>query len=112
MKLAKTFEGAELSRNVLRSIEDITEQIVADLIEGYDTQLFKDGKHLSAPDKQALGSFLKNETSIKLTVAVSISEKTLDDLYIYPTDNAQALLTSFPSTEHLEKTLEGNADAD
>lgn len=109
MKLSETFEDAELSRSVLRSLEDVIEQVVNELVDGYDTQLFKDGKALPTVSKRALKSSLRNRVVIKLAVSATINEKLLDDLDIYPQSIDQTLLMSF-TPEELVK-VGGNEDA-
>lgn len=109
MKLSKTLEDHELSRSVLRSLEDVIEQVVNELVDGYDTQLFKDNIALPPVSKRALKSSLRNRVAIKLSVSATINDKLLDDLDIYPQSIDQTLLMSFTPEEPAK--VGGNEDA-
>ncbi len=91
MKLAKTFDGTELPKEVNLSLQPIYAGLVDELVEEYDTRLVANGEHLSAEDKDRLRKYLKHDLAVKLSVSASITEKKLHDWQIHPISTYQQI---------------------
>lgn len=91
MKLAKTFEGTELPKEVDLSLRSIYAGLVDELVEEYDARLNANEKHLSAEDKDRLRKYLRYDIVVRLSVSASITEKKLEDWQINPISTYQQI---------------------
>ena len=98
MKLSQTLDRNELSREVLESIEPLTQANINELIEKYCTQLEKNGKRLDKGDKVRLAQLIRSDKlKVGMSISSSITSKLLEDNDIFP-----VLINSSASPEYVD----------
>lgn len=98
MKQSITLEDSELSKTIIRALEEPVEKLVNNLVEGYQDSLIQNGYYIPASDIEALKKFLRGDMTVKLTLTASITEKKLDDWHMSAIKATQSFLETVPET--------------